>query len=362
MLFQNYIMKASKSVKQIKSLYSFILRYKIKRPATSDTTNPRVLFVTYDAIGDMSMTIPLFNALQKEVPNWKLEVLASPRNYDIVKQHPAFQHVWRLDINRPFGKLNKEDQQELSELYKQDYDLLIYLGERISSAPLWRLSNIRAYERLSLPYNKKTTKKKGIDPLRDGLFDRYIGLSNEQEVHICRRMLSILPDLNITLPAQIDLSLQLPSIKLPSVSFSENQPRILFNPNGSRDNNTLSKEQVKELVEQLNALSCEVCLFDTIENHQLTETLIDTIHWLPSTNILMAAQWLNEIDLVVTTDTSIGHIAAAQSRLTIMMRTRGPNCCEPLSKDVQMLRMDTDNIKELAASTIIQAVKQKLAL
>jgi len=213
-----------------------------------------------------------------------------------------------------------------------------------------------------LPFSEKTCQHKGIDPLKSRLFDRYIGLSNEQEVHICRRMLSILSDLDITPPTTIDLSLQLPSIKLPDISFAKDRPNVLFNPNGSRENNSLSTEQVKEIIQKLNKISCNVCLFETLENRQLTKNLVNSIYWLPSTSILMASQWLNMMDLILTTDTSIGHIAAAQSRPTVMMRIQGPNCCEPLSADVQMLRAESEDIKSLSSNLIIQAVKQKLNL
>lgn len=345
-----------------KSFFTYLLKKNIRRPKTSSLQQPRVLFITYDAIGDMAMTIPLFNALRKNLPSWKFEVLSSPRNYDLVKDHPAFSHVWKLDINRSFGKLDDEEKKQLKMLYKQEYDFLIYLGERINSSTLWRISHLCANERLSLPFTEKTCLHKGIDPLKSHLFDRYIGLSYDEEVHMCRRMLSILPDLGIHIPSEVDLTLHLRPIQLPQIAISTDKPHILLNPNGSRDNNTLSENQVKTIIKQLQKLACEIYLFDTLENRSLTKNMAHSIQWLPSANIIMATQWLNEMDLIVTTDTSIGHLAAAQSRPTIMVRTKGPNCCEPLSTNVQMLRSQSDNIKELSVDLIVQAVKQKLDL
>lgn len=346
-----------------KTFLTYLLQKNIKRPKITNRSKTRVLIVTYDAIGDMVMTIPLINAIHKKQPNWQLELLSSPRSFPLIQYHPALQHIWSLDINRPFGKLDNKGKKQLKILYKQEFDILIYLGERISSATLWRLSNITAIERLSLPFTEKKCRHKGIDPLQSRLFDRYIGLSNEEETHFCHRMLSILPDLQITPSTEIDLSLYLPKTNLPNIPFPSGNRHVLFNPTGSQDGNTLAFNQVNEIIPKLTKLSLSIFMFDTTENRKIVNDNQE-IYWLPSANILVAAQWLTKMDLTLTTDTSIGHISVAQSRPTIIMRSNEQwrDCCDPISKNVQMLRAESEDIKSLSSDLIIQAVKQKLNL
>ena len=347
------------SLFSIKNIFASFLKFNIKRPKSTVSSKPKVLIIPYDALGDLVMTIPLFNALHKTYPSWQLEVLCSPRSYSIIEHHPAIHHIYTLDINTSFFKFNQQAKQELKKMYNQDFDILIYLGERLNSSTLWRLSNIKATKRFSLPYTKEVYRKKGFNPLKIHLFDQYIGTDNKKEIHFTKRMLSILPDLNIQPPQKIDFSLYLPSIKLPSLTFSLKHPSILFNPVGSQEGNTLTQKQSYTIINKLQELSFSIYIFDTPNNRQLIKDQNNSLlKWLPSPDIIIASKWIEMLDIVLTTDTSIGHIAAALLKKTIIMRNDESwrDCCDPIVENVTMLRSPSNNINDIPLQQIIHAL------
>jgi ADP-heptose:LPS heptosyltransferase len=346
-----------------KLIFSYLLKRNISRPEISNVKSNRVLFIPYDSLGDMAMTVPIFNAIMKAHPNWQLDVLCTPRSFSIIENHPAIKKFYKLDINVSFLKEDDKYKYQIQQLYKENFDLLIYLGERISSASLWRISKIKALQRLSLPFLDSEIHKKGINPLGIGLFDRYIGKSKEKEKHFCLRMLSILDDLPISPSTIIDLSLHMPQIALPKSILPLEGHKILFNPTGSQIGNTLSSKQISEIIEQLSDLSFILCLFDTDDNQKLIPDNLKLI-WLPCKDIIMASSWLECMDLILTTDTSIGHIAASKNLSTIVMRSNESwrDCCNPLSSSVTMLQGKNDDIKALSTKDIVKSVLEHFNL
>jgi len=179
------------------------LNKKTKTGLQQPSESPRVLFIPYNAIGDMVMTAPLFTALKKSHPNWQLEVLCSSRNQDIIRYHPAISHCWQIDLNlKPHRAWSQRAAREA--LFDQHFDKIIYLEERINWIALWRINRLQASEKLSLPFSDALIKKKQIDPVALGIFDKTVGFNHDTEPHFTRRMISILNDLDGKIPEKME--------------------------------------------------------------------------------------------------------------------------------------------------------------
>ena len=348
-------------MKLLKQLYAHILRMNIKRPESQHLCNKKILLIPYDALGDVIMTVPLLNAIYDQFPNLQIEVISSPRSDTILMEHPAIAKVWKVDINQPFFKLDMNAKYILKRLYQEHFHTMIYLGERLNSSTLWRLSHIKAYNRFSLPFSEQTCLNKGIDPLKQKIFDKYIGIDQDKETHFCRRMLSILPDLGMQIPTNIDLSLRIQNIQTYSNTYKlpTDGPHLLFNPAGSQEGNTLSHEQIENIIDKLSS-KYNICIFDTPQNRELVQIMQKKILWLSSKTILQAAKWITQMNIILTTDTSIGHLSVALEKPTYIMRSneKWRNCCDPLSPYAFVIRGHSDDIKDLSVDSIIQVINR----
>lgn len=103
----------------LKNLFFYFLSTNIKRPQYNSSDNFKILIITYDALGDMIMTVPLFNAIKEQKPSWKLHILTSPRNSDILKPHKNIEKIWSIDINKSFFKLDINSKQILKKFIKK---------------------------------------------------------------------------------------------------------------------------------------------------------------------------------------------------------------------------------------------------
>lgn len=340
-----------------KHLFKWCIRLtgKSKPGLAVASEKPRVLVIPYNAIGDMVMTAPLFTALKKAQPDWQLEVLCSSRNQDIIRYHPAIQRCWQVDLSlKPHRAWPQRAARK--KLYAQQFDKIIYLEERIHWVALWRIHRLRAAEKLSLPFAQHLIEKKQIDPVRLGIFDRTIGSDYEQTPHFTRRMMSIVPALGGEIPHKMEYNLNLPHQKSGWGKILPAGERLLFNPCGTQNGNTLSSEQACSILAQLESLDIKVCVFDLPDVRQ---KLADYPHqeritYLASRSISQAGDLIREMSLVLTTDTSIGHISSALGITTFIMRSDEAwrANCDPL----------TDNICMLIAKNTLTTLSPELVL
>ncbi len=59
----------------------------------------RVLFLRPEKIGDMVISLPVFDGLKKAYPHIKISVLGSPKNYALIKNDPRFESVFLYTKN-----------------------------------------------------------------------------------------------------------------------------------------------------------------------------------------------------------------------------------------------------------------------
>lgn len=97
------------------------------------TTNPRILLVRPDHLGDLLLTSPIFHALKQQVPNAHSTVMVGPWSSEIVERHPDIDRV----MSCPFPGFQRATQKALApylllfstakRLRREHFDLAINL-------------------------------------------------------------------------------------------------------------------------------------------------------------------------------------------------------------------------------------------
>jgi len=95
-------------------LFRLFFRPGRTNPTPLDATRmTKMLFLRPEKIGDMVISLPVFDALRSRYPHLKVSVLASPRNYTLIKHDPRFDKIflyrkWTLDDFRQLGAIRRE--------------------------------------------------------------------------------------------------------------------------------------------------------------------------------------------------------------------------------------------------------------
>jgi heptosyltransferase-2 len=94
-------------------LQSFLPLRKTKIPIKKEIKE--ILFLRHDRIGDMVLTTAALKALRKTYRHAKISILASKRNYEIIKNNPNIDEIFVYEGFWSF----------LKEIRRQDFDLVI---------------------------------------------------------------------------------------------------------------------------------------------------------------------------------------------------------------------------------------------
>jgi len=90
----------------------------------------RVLFLRPEKIGDMVISLPVFDALKKAHPHVRMSVLASPRSLPLIKNDPRFEKIFVYDKS-VFGSLKL-----LRNLRKENFDCILDMIDNDSATTL----------------------------------------------------------------------------------------------------------------------------------------------------------------------------------------------------------------------------------
>ncbi|MED5526130.1 MAG: glycosyltransferase family 9 protein [Pseudomonadota bacterium] len=302
-----------------------------------NSLSKRVLLIPYNAIGDALMTMPTLAAINTQLPEWQLDVLAHPRSAELFAHHPAVSTIYQADVNRRWAFLREP------QWPRKTYDMVLYLGSRLTFFTQLNLQQLPTPQLYSLSFSAKDISHKGLDP--EPLFDALTSTDDDQR--FVRRMRTITTLLGETEPEQWDQRIYLPDVKLPNV----NNPMVIINPAGTQQNNRFEADTISRIASMLQSHGYEIAAFDTPDNRALITSL--PIQWLPSPSLAYAKSWLERSVGVITTDTSIGHMGAALSVPTIIVRCdqqwradcdplwgRVKVCVSPSATDINRVRQD----------------------
>lgn len=90
----------------------------------------RVLFLRPEKIGDMVISLPVFDALREAYPHIRISVLASPRSLPLIKNDPRFDRIFVYDKS-VFGSIKL-----LGEMKREKHDCVLDMIDNDSATTL----------------------------------------------------------------------------------------------------------------------------------------------------------------------------------------------------------------------------------
>ncbi|GEM_PF-302624 len=271
----------------------------------------RVLFLRHDKIGDMVVTLSTFHTLKRFYPQIELGVLASRTNALVVKNDAAVTHVY-VHHKTPHGLL-----QTFREIRKHNYDVVIDLMTGASVTSLI-LATVAAPGSHRFGVGKEA-------------FARYYDFyslewrNHEQKLHISEVFRSTLIPFGIQLPQGVlDGKIQLSAAEKQRGKETADKIRdkrfcrlVLLNPSAGKLDRTWASDKFVRLVGVISRAYPEVQFvvsYAPVEiklAQRMAAAGTDNVSIVPQgLSILDIIALLPHIDLVISVDTSICHIAA----------------------------------------------------
>lgn len=296
------------------SLFGFLFS---RRPASLKPR--RLLFLCYDAIGDLLLTTPLFREIKTRDPGVVIDVMATSRNAVVLSHNP---YVRKIYVSDTIGLSSFRAWADLFSVRKENYDLVVDLWDRVGFI---RLLKIRLFARRQLVAlrHPEVERSKGVRYEQWHVYDDVI--PTEGAVHFSDRMCAVLPYFNIeSYDQRYDFF-------LPPGCGDELPPaqggRVYVNYRGGRDNNSLTEAQIATILENLVADGLTQLVVDVygVSEERLTQLkarLAGRNALFVNVGLTQAACIIRSSDLVVTVDTSVSHLAQAFFKPILLLLKR----------------------------------------
>lgn len=284
----------------------------------------RILLIRDGGIGDAICSYPLIRELKKNYPNSKIDIFASLNNSFMYKYTPWINNIYLKYKKRQWYKTWFE----VFKMRRNRYDLVI-------DDTVIRLHKTIYTILIKPKFVVASADKKdryGFNRNSLSFYDR-VYETNENIIHIVDRRLKALNCLNITnynnkmtffLPSKLDNKIELFFNDLKSFKL------IALNADSSQKTRALNKNQIIELSRLLNNDKIKIIplcipskiayLKEIIKDNNLTNVIFP----YETKTIYEAAQILNNVDLLISPDTSFIHIASGLNIPTIGLFWNNP--------------------------------------
>jgi len=276
-----------------------------------------VLFFRYDRIGDMIISTPVYRELKKAKPNIKILVLASKKNQGVLKNNPYVDDVFINNKNNLMSDLLL-----LLKLRKLKIDVCVEFDHSVIPHAIFRLKIIKPKKIISVlkdgRYGVKGNELKMYDVFsmrKENMHFRDIWLETIKP-------LGVIPTSN-----HYDLFTNSKQEKIAAnflVKYS-NKIKIGINLEGAVRGKQIKDGELENICIKLKN-KCEglqIILLSAPQNFKRVKLLqekmnLDYVVQSYKTNtILDVSALIKYIDIVITPDTSISHIASTFNKPTI---------------------------------------------
>jgi len=295
-----------------KNIKSFILR-KIasKKSNIFDIREVKsVLFFRYDRIGDMVITTPVFRELRLAYPHISITVLASKANQGVLLNNPYIDHI----VTNHKNNLLK-DLPSLLKLRKQKFDVCIEFDHSVVPHAIIRLKIVRPKKVISVQKDGRY----GVNGKELSLYDFYT--AKPINTHFRDIWLETLKPFGIN-PKSNNYDLFITDNQQKQVQEFINQYSskylIGINLEGAVKGKKIKYPELYKICKGLHKANndIKIIILTTPNNLQsvkqkVRESSLDYVVTSYKTNtILDVAALISHLDLVITPDTSIVHIAS----------------------------------------------------
>ncbi|BDU49683.1 glycosyltransferase family 9 protein [Haliovirga abyssi] len=284
----------------------------------------KILFIAYDAIGDMIMTTPVFRELKKIYPEKKIGVLCSERNKDVLKYNPYVDKIFIKNSKKWYFK----DLRILKKIRDEKYDICINLWNKISMTEMSFIKLLNVKYRASGVFQKNSENKYNILTEDIKMYDYIFG--DRKEKHFSKQQISSLEVFGIkTDNLKYDIFISEKEKEKAKKFFKEfsGKIKIFINMFSSEEKRNIKFEDVCFIVEKVKEKYKNAIFF----LNSIPEKRVELIEKIKKSNfenikimyetesILDAVAGIEYADLLITPDTSFTHIAEALDKPMIVI-------------------------------------------
>jgi len=277
----------------------------------------KVLMLRYDRIGDMVITTPVFRELKKAYPNIEINVLASKANHIILKNNPYVDKIYLNNKNNIFLDLPA-----LFKLRKKNIDVCFEFDHSVIRHAIIRLKIINPKKVISV----EKTGRYGVHGSMLQIYDYYT--AKPKNNHFRDIWLATLKPFNI-IPESKTYDIFCDDLqKNKAMNFLNQYPNKLLigiNLEGAVKGKKIQYLELIDICKGLYSInSCsQIIIISTpkrekSESEMIIKMSLDFVSIAYRTNdILDASALINNLDLIITPDTAIAHIASTFNKPVI---------------------------------------------
>ena len=271
----------------------------------------KVLFLKYEKIGDMIVATPVFRELKKKYPHIKIFVLASNINKDLLNNNPYIDKVYIYKNNwlELFPILFK--------LKKYSFDVCFEFEAKVATRAIIILKIIKP-KFIAAVF--KVNGRYGISADELKVYDFYTKKNNRDHWRdVCLDILSFLKIKPKSNKYDIFLSDKERDKAKNFVSNINSKIKIGINLEGSFKEKQIQPKELKQICKGIydNYSNIKIVILATPDKLEKTIKIISKMGFdfvIPSyttETILDVAALIEQLDLIITPDTSIVHVASA---------------------------------------------------
>ena len=283
-----------------------------KKPVDFDIKNAKnVLFFRYDRIGDMVITTSVFRELKLAYPHIQITVLASKTNQEVLVNNPYIDEIVTNHKNHFF--LNVAS---LLKLRKKKFDVCIEFDHSVVPHAILRLKVINPKKVISI----KKDGRYGVNGNELSLYDIYVEKPTKR--HFRDIWLSVLKPFNV-IPKSNEYDLFISDeLRSQAQNFTKQYfPNFLvgINLEGAVKGKQIKFPELFKICKGLNKQDKNIQIIILCAPNNFQETSLNVqkmalnyVEMSYKTNrVLSVAALISQLDLIITPDTSIVHIASA---------------------------------------------------
>ena len=324
------------------NLKAFLLRvFTTKKSIDFELADVKsILFLRYDRIGDMIITTPVFREFKGSFPDARIMVLASKVNKDVLQNNPYIDEIIVNDKNNFFG-----DCISLFKLRRRKVDVCIELDHSVVPHAIIRLRIISPKKIISV----RKDGRYGVSGDELSIYNFYT--KKASNMHFRDIWLSTLHPFGIKpINNSYDLFPSNNQEKIAKTFLKKYMKQFIIGVNieGAVKGKKIQDIDLEEICKGLKKVhkSIQIIILTSPEKLERVNQLVKKMgHSYVSSSyktskILDVAALIKNLDIIITPDTSISHIASAFDKPVVTIHENNQDSFQlfaptsPLSKTV----------------------------
>ena len=285
----------------------------------------KILFLRYDRIGDMIITTPVFRELKNLYPDINIFVLASKVNKGVLLNNPHIDEVFTCKKNNILSDILL-----LIKLRRKQIDVCIEFDHSVIPHAILRIKAIKPKKVISVSKDGRY----GVEGSELKLYD--IFTEKLTDMHFCDIWLNTIKPFGVKPKSnKYDLYItneQETTAKKFLIHY-HNKSLIGINLQGAVKGKNIQLLKFKQIIEGLYQANnnIQIIILSSPERFQFIYKIVSdmdlkyAISSYKTNTILDAAALIKQLDLVISPDTSIVHIASAFNIPVVSIHEDNPN-------------------------------------